>query len=128
MRDVSLATLAARRGRRRGTWRGRIVRSGYYRSQSGDGGGLAGARVDRIEWPHRSLSGRSGMEVSAGTCVVHGFALRFPRRGGLTHFKPVVRCDEAAWRLFGISLAGYNALFSLGTALPGYELAVRRKA
>ena len=25
----------------------------------------------------------------------------------------VVRCDEAAWRLFGISLAGYNALVSL---------------
>lgn len=28
----------------------------------------------------------------------------------------VVRCDEAQWRLFGISLAGYNALFSLGAA------------
>jgi len=25
----------------------------------------------------------------------------------------VVRCDEAAWRLFGISLAGYNVLISL---------------
>jgi len=25
----------------------------------------------------------------------------------------VVRCDEAAWRLFGLSLAGYNALISL---------------
>ncbi len=25
----------------------------------------------------------------------------------------VVRCDEAAWRLFGISLAGYNTLISL---------------
>jgi disulfide bond formation protein DsbB len=24
-----------------------------------------------------------------------------------------VRCDEAAWRLFGISLAGYNVLISL---------------
>lgn len=28
----------------------------------------------------------------------------------------VVPCDEAAWRLFGISLAGYNALISLGLA------------
>jgi disulfide bond formation protein DsbB len=28
----------------------------------------------------------------------------------------VVRCDEAQWRLFGISLAGYNAVFSLATA------------
>jgi len=28
----------------------------------------------------------------------------------------VVRCDEAAWTLFGISLAGYNALISLALA------------
>jgi disulfide bond formation protein DsbB len=26
---------------------------------------------------------------------------------------PVVRCDAAAWTLFGISLAGYNAIFSI---------------
>ena len=26
---------------------------------------------------------------------------------------PVVHCDVAAWRLFGLSLAGYNALISL---------------
>ncbi len=29
---------------------------------------------------------------------------------------PLVRCDQAQWSLFGISLAGYNALFSLGGA------------
>ena len=29
---------------------------------------------------------------------------------------PLVRCDEAQWRLFGVSLAGWNALFSLGGA------------
>ncbi len=28
----------------------------------------------------------------------------------------VVRCDEAAWRLFGISLSGYNVLVSLAEA------------
>jgi disulfide bond formation protein DsbB len=27
-----------------------------------------------------------------------------------------VRCDEAQWRLIGISLAGYNAIFSLAVA------------
>jgi disulfide bond formation protein DsbB len=27
-----------------------------------------------------------------------------------------VPCDAAAWRLFGISLAGYNALISLALA------------
>ena len=30
---------------------------------------------------------------------------------------PVIRCDAAQWKLFGISLAGYNAIFSLGGAL-----------
>jgi disulfide bond formation protein DsbB len=29
----------------------------------------------------------------------------------------VVRCDEAAWRFLGLSLAGYNALISLALAL-----------
>ncbi len=28
----------------------------------------------------------------------------------------VMRCDEAPWDLFGISLAGFNALFSIGGA------------
>jgi disulfide bond formation protein DsbB len=31
----------------------------------------------------------------------------------------VVMCDIAAWRLMGLSLAGYNALISLGAALLG---------
>ena len=30
--------------------------------------------------------------------------------------QPVVRCDEVAWSLFGLSMAGYNLLFSLGLA------------
>src|SRR4051812_5908462 len=38
----------------------------------------------------------------------------------------VVRCDEAQWRLLGISLAGYNALFSLGAAV--VALAMMRRA
>ena len=36
-------------------------------------------------------------------------------QGGLTTV--VVRCDEPQWTLFGVSLAGFNALFSLGAAL-----------
>ena len=40
---------------------------------------------------------------------------------------PVVPCDEAAWRLFGISLAGYNVLISAGLVLVcGWAL--RRRA
>jgi len=39
----------------------------------------------------------------------------------------VVRCDEAAWRLLGISLAGYNVLMSLAlAAIAGYGLLASR--
>ncbi len=40
----------------------------------------------------------------------------------------IVRCDEAQWRLFGISLAGYNALFSLGFAYLAWTMSKRAKA
>ncbi|MFT3976013.1 MAG: disulfide bond formation protein B [Sphingomonas bacterium] len=40
---------------------------------------------------------------------------------------PVVRCDAAQWKMFGISLAGFNAIFSLGGALViGWLLGRRR--
>lgn len=38
---------------------------------------------------------------------------------------PMVRCDQAQWTLFGISLAGFNAIFSLGGAITILSL-VRR--
>lgn len=40
---------------------------------------------------------------------------------------PVVACDVPQWALMGISLAGYNALFSLGGALTILALLLRRK-
>jgi disulfide bond formation protein DsbB len=40
---------------------------------------------------------------------------------------PVVRCDKAAWRLFGISLAGYNAVLSFAIAAAGLVLVVRSR-
>lgn len=43
----------------------------------------------------------------------------------------VVRCDEAAWRFLGLSLAGYNVLISLalaGIALWGARAAYQRPA
>jgi len=47
--------------------------------------------------------------------------------GPLNLNAPVVRCDVAAWRLFGISLAGYNAIASLGGAgIAAWLLAFRR--
>jgi disulfide bond formation protein DsbB len=33
---------------------------------------------------------------------------------------PVVRCDEPAWTLFGISMAGYNALLSLALGVASF--------
>jgi disulfide bond formation protein DsbB len=44
---------------------------------------------------------------------------RFVLGGNLNLNAPVIRCDVAGWRLFGISLAGYNALFSFGAAALG---------
>ena len=40
---------------------------------------------------------------------------------------PLVRCDQAAWSLFGISLAGWNFLISTAAALTIFAL-LRRKA
>lgn len=40
--------------------------------------------------------------------------------------RPLVRCDVPQWTLFGISLAGFNALFSLGGAATIFVLAARR--
>jgi disulfide bond formation protein DsbB len=39
---------------------------------------------------------------------------------------PVVRCDEVQWSLFGISMAGWNAILSLGAALVILWLSLKR--
>ncbi|WP_118857779.1 disulfide bond formation protein B [Sphingomonas mesophila] len=41
---------------------------------------------------------------------------------------PLVRCDEVQWSLLGISMAGYNAIFSLGGAALILFLLGRRPA
>ena len=41
---------------------------------------------------------------------------------------PLVRCDQVQWSLFGISLAGFNAIISLGGAALIMALASRRAA
>jgi disulfide bond formation protein DsbB len=38
---------------------------------------------------------------------------------------PLVRCDQVQWSLFGISMAGWNAILSLGGAALILLLAVR---
>lgn len=41
---------------------------------------------------------------------------------------PLIRCDVPQWTLFGISLAGFNAIFSLGAAAVIVALLFPRKA
>jgi len=41
---------------------------------------------------------------------------------------PLVRCDQPQWSLFGISLAGFNAIFSILGGLAVLALATRRGA
>jgi disulfide bond formation protein DsbB len=41
---------------------------------------------------------------------------------------PVVRCDEIPWSLFGISMAGWNAIISIGMAALLSVLMLRRRA
>jgi disulfide bond formation protein DsbB len=40
---------------------------------------------------------------------------------------PLIRCDEAAWTLGGISLAGYNALLSIGGVFAIFSLLSKPK-
>ena len=40
---------------------------------------------------------------------------------------PIVRCDVAQWRLAGVSLAGWNALLSLGGSLAIFLLMGRKR-
>jgi disulfide bond formation protein DsbB len=39
---------------------------------------------------------------------------------------PLIRCDQAQWTLFGVSLAGWNALFSIGGGAAILALCLRR--
>jgi disulfide bond formation protein DsbB len=39
---------------------------------------------------------------------------------------PLIRCDEAQWTLFGISLAGFNFLISTAAAMAIFALLARR--
>jgi len=40
----------------------------------------------------------------------------------------MVRCDEPAWTLFGVSMAGYNALVSIALAAFSLAAALRKKS
>ncbi|MGC9953825.1 MAG: disulfide bond formation protein B [Rhizomicrobium sp.] len=78
--------------------------------------GIIGAYQAGVEW-----------KFFPGPASCTGARFIFHGAADLANSAPVVRCDEASWRLFGISLAGYNAIFSLGAAGLGAFLLVSRK-
>jgi disulfide bond formation protein DsbB len=41
---------------------------------------------------------------------------------------PQISCNAVTWSLFGLSLAAYNAVFSLGAAAFGTVLLLRKRA
>lgn len=106
----------------------------------GLGGGLAiaGGALPRRAGPYVAglamvliaVSGAIGVyhagvewHLWAGPAACTGPAFHF--RGALNLNAPVVACDQAQWRLFGISLAGYNAIVSLGAVCAAATLLMR---
>ncbi len=53
---------------------------------------------------------------------------RFEYTGTIDFNAHVVMCDIAAWRMMGISMAGYNAAISLGAAFLAALALIRHKA
>src|SRR5271163_1297079 len=51
----------------------------------------------------------------------------FHASGTLDLNAPVVMCDHAAWRLFGLSLAGYNAILSFALAAWGLTIVAQNR-
>ncbi|TXC69699.1 disulfide bond formation protein B [Sphingomonas ginsenosidivorax] len=63
--------------------------------------------------------------ITACTSTIAGGATTSAERLAAIMDAPMIRCDVAQWRLAGISLAGFNAILSLGGALT--ILALMRK-
>ena len=76
--------------------------------------GLIGAYQAGMQW---------GFLPGPGACTVdHAYVL------GSGAPPPEVSCNAVTWSLFGLSLAVYNALFSLGLAATGFFLLRRSHA
>jgi len=102
---------------------------------------LALALVSTVVPPKRLLIGLAGLAILvAGLIGGYHAGVEYKWWEGLTTCSstaagtsiedilnaPLIRCDEAQWRLFGISLAGYNFLISTATAIVVFVLLGRR--
>jgi disulfide bond formation protein DsbB len=70
----------------------------------------AGIGVFHVGVEQHWWSGTSGCGAAAGATTLEELRAQVLAA-------PVVRCDEAAWSLFGISMAGYNVVLSLVLSL-----------
>ena len=111
---------------------------------SGAGLGLAFSPAPKIEWV-RGLIALCGLAllIGAGIAAFHvgveqhwwagtescgagaGTAKTVEELRAQLMAAPITRCDEVAWSLFGISMAGYNVIASL--ALAGFAFAGWRR-
>jgi disulfide bond formation protein DsbB len=73
--------------------------------------GLIGAYQTGMQW--HLLPGPSA-------CTGHRYVMG-------SNIIPVIQCDVMTWQLFGLSLAAYNALFSLATALLASLMLVKNR-
>lgn len=84
------------------------------------GGAVLGVYHAGVEWGFwpgpSSCAGADAAPTSAGDLMKQMSRTR------------IVPCDSAAWRLFGVSLAGYNALISAALAGLAFTAARRREA
>ena len=87
---------------------------------------------DALERRARHLSCRRRVEMVGGPAAIAPARSTASDRPatccGSLQTISVVRCDEAAWRFLGISLAGYNALISLAlAAVAAWAIAASRR-
>ncbi len=69
----------------------------------------------------------AGIEWKLWAGPSHCTGSAFHATGPIDFNAPIVMCDQAAWRLFGLSLAGYNAIISLGAAMFGLVLVTKSR-
>ena len=113
---VVIAVAARRQGRRGLLMAGLLVVGLVMLASAALGAYHAG--VEWKFWP--------GPEDCSGPIESFGRASDLWRQLNSVH---VVRCDAAAWRFLGVSLAGYNVLISLAlAALAGWALQASRSA
>ena len=67
--------------------------------------------VEQQFWP-----GTQGCGSNIEATTVEAFRLKLLQQ-------PIVRCDEIAWSLFGVSMAGYNLILSIGLSfIPAFAI------